>query len=108
MSKIKVVLSKTYGPDDTGEDFADVISGISFPKCRTGKIVDYLKTHGEFQIRDTINDADLYKYNHSLYAIQEVDTSRPWTIASYDGREYIQYLDYDVVDESMNYCELKE
>jgi hypothetical protein len=106
MSTIKVVLSKTYGPDCTEEDFADIISGISFPKCRVGKIVDYLKTHGELEFR--VNNTDIYRYEHNLYSIQEVDMSRPWTIASYDGLEYIQYLDYDVVDESMNYCELKE
>ena len=39
--------------------------------------------------------------------IVDVDTSRPWTISTYDGAEYVQYLDYNVVDETINYCEYK-
>lgn len=36
-----------------------------------------------------------------------VDISRPWTIEEYDGAEYIEYLDYDVVDKDYNYCKKK-
>jgi hypothetical protein len=39
--------------------------------------------------------------------IIDVDVTRPWTIATYDGAEYIQYLDYVVVNEDINYCKYK-
>lgn len=45
------------------------------------------------------------KYGSTVYII-DVDTSRPWTIMEYDADEYIQYLDYEVVDENVNYCKL--
>ena len=54
--------------------------------------------------------------NQSLYLFTEekltvtiidVDVTRPWTIATYDGAEYIQYLDYVVVNEDINYCKYK-
>ncbi len=40
--------------------------------------------------------------------IIEVDISRPWTICEYDGSEYIQYLDYDIINQKANYCKFKE
>ena len=43
-----------------------------------------------------------------MVTITEVDTSRPWTICEYDSSEYIQYLDYDVINEKVNYCKFKE
>lgn len=52
-------------------------------------------------------DGYIYVYEEakSSAEIVEVDTSRPWTIEEYDGAEYIEYLDFDVVEPSYNYCE---
>ena len=49
----------------------------------------------------------IYEYNKGFYYIVEVDTTRPWRITDYDGLEYVQYLDYVVIDKELNYCELK-
>ena len=49
----------------------------------------------------------LFNEDRVTCEIVDVDTSRPWTITTYDGAEYIQYLDYDVIDEPLNYCEYK-
>jgi antirestriction protein len=40
--------------------------------------------------------------------IVEVDTSRPWHITDYDGVESIEYLDYEIIDPTTYYCELKK
>lgn len=57
-------------------------------------------------------ETKMYRFYDSrktlIVIITEVDTSRPWTILEYDSSEYIQYLDYDVINEKANYCRLKE
>lgn len=39
--------------------------------------------------------------------IKEIDINRPWTLSEYDGAEGIQYLDFKVIDATINYCRLK-
>ena len=46
--------------------------------------------------------------NLTIFNIVDVDTTRPWRIRSYDGTEYIEYLDYEILDRDMNYCVLKQ
>jgi hypothetical protein len=63
------------------------------------------------------NDAELFEYEYQGTSIDNgyiiivaVDESRPWTIAEgTDGSgEYIQYLDYEVINEELNYCKLEQ
>lgn len=59
------------------------------------------------------SDRVFYYYNTSInileqFTILEVDTSRPWKIENYDGAEYVQYLDYVVINEDINYCDYKD
>ena len=42
------------------------------------------------------------------FTIEDVDTKRPWHFGEYDGAEFVEYLDYEVVDKEFNYCKLKE
>lgn len=48
----------------------------------------------------------LFKEDNLIVSIVDVDTTRPWTISTYDGAEYVQYLDYQYIDKSINFCEL--
>ncbi len=48
----------------------------------------------------------LFKEDNVILNIVDVDTSRPWCIEKYDGSEYVQYLDYDIIDKKINFCEL--
>ena len=48
----------------------------------------------------------LFKEEIIILSIVDVDTTRPWTISIYDGAEYVQYLDYEYVVKSINFCEL--
>ena len=48
----------------------------------------------------------LFKEDGVTVHIVDVDTTRPWAIESYDGAEYIQYLDYNIIDKNINFCEL--
>ena len=48
----------------------------------------------------------LFKEDNVILNIVDVDTSRPWCIEKYDGAEYVQYLDYDIIDKKINFCEL--
>ena len=62
-------------------------------------------------IRFSIDQFYFCDYNTNTlcpFMIGEVDTSRPWTIENYDGGEYVQYLDYVVLHEDINYCEYKD
>ena len=55
-------------------------------------------------------ESELFGSNYPIttLAIVDVDITRPWTIDSYDGKEYIKYLDYDVVNEDINYCKWRD
>ena len=57
-------------------------------------------------------ETKMYRFYDSrktlIVIITEVDTSRPWTICEYDNSEYIQYLDYDIINQKANYCKFKE
>lgn len=43
----------------------------------------------------------LFDDNWFYFKIREVDTTRKWAIADYDGSKYIQY--FDVVNEELNF-----
>lgn len=103
-----------------------------FPQNRFGEIVKYVeKTAVELSpsfnsfdnlyqilsgspekvvhIKDNIYaclDSDYKNANMITFVfIYDVDTSRPWTLQNNDGIEHIQYLDYKVLNEDLNYCD---
>ena len=55
---------------------------------------------------DKTSKTYLFKEDQVTLSIIDVDTSRPWSIEKYDGAEYVQYLDYDIIDKKINFCEL--
>ena len=105
-----------------------LLSQKIFPENRTGDIIKYIEDN-IIVCKDTNNIIELIKNNPNnfihiqgdyyaswdkiyktiaLFKIQEVDITRPWTIQEYDGSEYIQYLDYNIVNTDMNYCVYKD
>ena len=100
---MKIALSIDYGnrfPEELSE-----INKEPYPKCRID-IVDYIEEQGDL-ISTFLDGTRIYKLDGCIFSINDVDISRPWRITDYDGAEYIQYLDYDVVNKEINYCELK-
>lgn len=100
---MNVVLFIDYGPQKLDKKLKEEINKYSFPQCRTS-IVDYIKKNGRF----VDEYRNVYELSNSFYSIEDVDISRPWRITDYDGSEYVQYLDYNIVDKELNYCELKD
>lgn len=103
-------------------------------KQRTGEIIEYIENNCEYCESDnydliraslvkdrekilkvkTIYNSDLdyvywiyiESYGVTVFKIEEVDTSRPWTIESYDSCEHVKYLDErKCLDEELNYWE---
>lgn len=70
------------------------------------KLGEFILERGRLISETNINES-IYEYGKGFYYIVEVDTTRPWRITDYDGLEYVEYLDYTVIDEELNYCELK-
>ena len=104
----------------------------SYPYNRTGEIVDIIKNNVKMIRSEDYKETDNMKYNGGFYkfsgdnyscftynplmksnvtyAIEKVDTSRPWTIVKTDIGERIKYFDknerYKIIDEDMNYGEI--
>ena len=104
----------------------------SYPYNRTGEIVDIIKNNVKMIRSEDYKETDNMKYNGGFYkfsgdnyscftynplmksnvtyAIEKVDTSRPWTIVKTDIGERIKYYDknerYKIIDEDMNYGEI--
>lgn len=105
---MEILLFIDYGPNKLTKELQEEINKYPFPLCRA-KIVDFIETYGQHFELSCYSDYDaVYKLANSFYGIQNVDINRPWHIAEYDGKEYVEYLDYDVIDEKMNYCKLRE
>ena len=99
---MKVLLCRNFGSHKFSKELKFQLSKTKFPKNRTGDTISYIVKYGEYYYKESTGD--WFRLDDELYFIAEVDTSRPWTILEYDGSEYIQYLDYKVVDKDMNYC----
>ena len=87
------------------EDIRAELKGLDMLTHRI-KLGEFILERGRL-ISETNTNESIYEYNKGFYYIVEVDTTRPWRITDYDGLEYVQYLDYIVIDEELNYCELK-
>ena len=134
---MKVLLFIDYGPPYPTEEMQKIMDKYEFPYNRIGEIVEYIENNSELVV-DVSASSILKTKHHigKLYCsfgdvygccaennkpswfgsvnpissmqIAEVDITRPWTIEEYDGKEYIRYLDVDVIHENINYCKLKE
>jgi hypothetical protein len=100
--KIKIVLIQDYGFPEPDEDIRNKLEGDNLLINRTDKdLIKYIEEKGT-EISDSY-----YRLNDNFFFIIEVDTSRPWTIeVDNDGSNYIQYLDYQIIDSDTNYCKL--
>lgn len=87
------------------EDIKAELRGLDTLNHRI-KLGEFILERGNL-VGETTTNESIYEYNKGFYYIVEVDTTRPWRITDYDGLEYVQYLDYIVIDEELNYCELK-
>lgn len=130
---MKVLLFTDFGTNYLSPEMIKILGKNPFPINRTGKIIEFVeqiavpldKTEGLIpqifkeksntiiKIEDQGTSQDIYiiksdSDRFSRFAIQEVDTTRPWTIENYDGAEYIQYLDYNIINSDINYCVYKE
>lgn len=125
---IKVLLFSSYGSCGTTKDIRWLLKKYPFPKNRVGQIVEYIENNAISLTSDNIesylkkhkNSIGKLEENNTYYvydeginclkclSIENVDTSKPWKISEYDGSEYIQYLDYEIVDKDLNYCKFKE
>lgn len=110
MKKIKVLIFNNYGGNIIPSEVKNIMNKSIFPKNRTGEVIKYIESH--YEPITTINDATQYnvetKTEQSYFCIETVDISRPWKIAEYDGAEYIQYLDIEIIDKELNYYDYKE
>lgn len=100
---MKIALCIDYGSHDFPNELKEKLRKSSFPQGRVN-IVDYIEKNGKFMSKYR----NVYKLSSVYFSIEDVDTTRPWRITDYDGSEYIQYLDYDIVNKELNYCKLKD
>ena len=122
---MKILLFTGYGGWAATPHMKEILNKHKGIRGRVGEIIDYvennhviydasqyfeaqkeLKNNKELIIK--INN-DYIVWNETIYStapfsIEDVDTTRPWTIEEYDGAEYIEYLDeHKLADEELNY-----
>jgi len=132
---MKILLFTGYGGYAATPQMKKILNKYKGIRSRVGEIVDYvennhilyhssyfieaekeLKNNRElivkfediqrYENRQSYSVYDANLYGLSSFSIEEVDTTRPWTIEEYDGAEYIEYLDeHKLVDEELNYYE---
>ncbi len=102
---MKVALFIDYGPNVLNSKLKKLMNK-PLPQARVDvAVIHYIETEG-FELCESAGRT-VYKIDSTYIAIQDVDISRPWMIADYDGSEFIQYVDVELVDEQLNYCKLK-
>ena len=133
---MKVFLFSGHESAYPTEEMQKILDKLEFPYNRIGEIVEFIEKNSEeivdysaYSLLNTKKNIGKNRLSSNIYAcctkkkeselfgsnypittlaIVDVDITRPWTIDVYDGSEYIKYLDYDVVDEDINYCKWKE
>lgn len=105
--EIKVILSTNHGGFHPNVLFQRFLQERGYQwyelQARTDEEViafveDHAKVHGV---------ALLSEYDYEYLTVVKVDTSIPWSIEEYDGAEYIKTLEYEVIDEALNYIRFK-
>ncbi len=108
MSEVKVIIQGSSGIFEPAKEFEQLIKQQGYEsvfeiEARTDHVlINYVEeqarnNHGVLRGKED--------YLHVL--VVEVDTSVPWMISKYDGAESIRYLEYEVIDEYLNYVRLK-
>lgn len=125
---MKILIFNSYGNIGTTKDIRMLLSKYPFPKNRIGEIVQYIENNAtkisperitdflknnQDKIGKIKEDNNYFVYDSELnclkrLSIVDIDISRPWDIAEYDGSEYIQYLDYEIIDSELNYGKQKD
>lgn len=126
---MKVLLFTGHGNCIGTPKMKEIIKKHIGIRCRVGEIIEYVENNRVLFFDNCKNSMDIakakmndnnetivafedkstywYKSNEgyiSSFSIIDVDTKRPWTIAEYDGAEYVQYLDEDkLIDKELNY-----
>lgn len=112
---MKVIIINNYGGRIPKELMQFVSGDIAW---RWSHAVSYLETHAIPAEKGESANAQIVRYlgpdpNTQMYlfkadnltvSIVDVDIKRKWTIERYDGAEYIQYLDFTIVNECVGYC----
>lgn len=78
------------------------------PEWRWKDAIEYLENHPELQVTSYEPDVAFYRLGNRLVKVYDIDISRPWIIAEYDGAEYPQYIDHKVVNSTVNLCKFKD
>ncbi len=135
---MKIAIGNGYGRFDLPKWLLEKCNDKNFLKVRVNiakyleenfdKEIDEEKLYSE-SLEKLLNENKILKVNtksHSIYfikkedkknnypnnryefTVEDVDTTRPWHFSEYDGSEFIEYLDYEVVDKEFNYCKLKD
>ncbi|MBO5712035.1 MAG: hypothetical protein J6R47_04280 [Acholeplasmatales bacterium] len=104
-----IVAIKTDFWETLHEPVRSLIKDFNDIRWRTERIPKYLYEHPELECTQQHHlPTRCFRVGDNVIMLVDVDTSRPWTILEYDGSEYIQYLDFNVVDAESNYCKLKK
>lgn len=134
---MKVLLFIGYEAEFPTKEMQKIMDKSDFPYDRMGEIIDFIEKNAEivndfsastllgtkksigqlYCANANVYACCTYSHKHSFFGtkypvttmqIADVDTTRPWCIDIYDGKEYIKYLDYDVVNEDINYCKWRD
>jgi hypothetical protein len=132
---VKILIFSGYGSNAVTPEMEEIMNISEGIRRRVGEIVEFVEKNAvPYKIRDyKIANEDL-STNHNLivryekypgvfqyavwdrelrmpsfFSIDEVDSSRPWTVEEYDGSEGIVYLDErKLTDEELNYWDCIE
>ena len=101
---IKVILSPNHGGFRPNSLFQTFLQERGYDwhqlQARTDEeVIAFVEEHADKEHKV----AFLSRYDYEYLKVIEVDTSIPWTIQEYDGAEYIKTLEYEVIDEELNY-----
>lgn len=129
---MKILVFNGYGPNNVTPKMKEIMDKNEGIKSRTGEIIHFIEEHAvkcseedyvkmQKQMKKDPEMIVCYRSTEKVasyqiassevpyfcnFAIIDVDTSRPWTIDTYDGAENIKYLDErTLVDEELNYYE---
>lgn len=118
------IMNKCYFPKNRIGEIIDYIENNSEEILNLNDVFSIKKSIAKFKASSTDKDfmyacfskdsvqekvfQNNINNNLTIFNIVDVDINRPWRISSYDGAEYIEYLDYEILDQDMNYCVLKQ
>lgn len=101
MTKVKVIIKPSFGSIELTPEFQQALKDAGHEsrhsiEARTDPKLVALVEAGSVAIEDW-----------TYLKVVEVDTSKPWYIGNYDGAESISYLEYDMIDPSLNFIQMK-